>query len=70
MPRRSIKGYAFAQVQNKNDELLLKKANNKYSHLTSNKFVNYSKDDDELLRGYVNYTRAKSAMKREISRKS
>lgn len=50
--------------------MLLKKLNNKYTHVTNNKFVNSSKDDHEIVRDYVEYSRVKSAMRREMSRKS
>lgn len=50
--------------ENQYDTMLLKKLNNKYTHITNNKFVNYSKDDHEMVRNYLDYSRAKSAMRK------
>lgn len=44
-PKKPIEEFQFFKVDNKNDELLLKKVNSKYLHFTNQKIVNYSHDD-------------------------
>ena len=61
---KTIDGFFHLHKENQRDTFLLKKANNKYLHLTNNKFVNDSKHDHETIRNLLNYSRVKSAMKK------
>lgn len=65
-----MEGFMHLREEDQYDTTALKKLNNKYSHITNNKFINYSKDDHEMVRHYVEYSRVKSAMRKELSRKS